>query len=83
MTLKDVDKIIEELNASKFSSEDTGDSKMFNLGIDRAIDIINSASKVDVKIKITDKKAYQRDYYQRVTKVKRAQKKQEQQGDNK
>lgn len=83
MTLKDVDKIIEELNASKFSSEDTGDSKMFNLGIDRAIDIINSASKVDVKIKITDKKAYQRDYYQRVTKVKRAQKKQEQQGGNK
>lgn len=83
MTLKDVDKIIEDLNASKFSSEDTEDSKMFNLGIDKAIDVINGYPKVDVKVKITDKKAYHRDYYLRVTKVKRAQKKQEQQGGNK
>lgn len=71
MTLKDTDFIISQIELFKFTSEDNEDWKLYNLGIERAIEVIKNAPVVDAKVKI-DKKEYQRDYYKRVTKLKRA-----------
>lgn len=70
MTLKDVENIISQLENAKFSGELDANSNLFNLGIEKAIDIINSAPVVDAKLRMT-KQEYHRNYYKTVTKEKR------------
>lgn len=74
MRLIDADEIISILEQAKFFNANDTSSEMFNLGIYKAIDLINSSPTIDAKLKV-DKREYQRLYYQKVTKQKRQEKK--------
>lgn len=69
MILKDTDEIISKLEDEKFKDTDIK-SEMFNLGIEKAIEIIKNSPSVDAKIRV-DRKTYHQNYYKNVTKLKR------------
>lgn len=73
MRLIDADELIPNLEVLKF--KETGDlqSELFNMAICKSIDTVNKSPTVDAKVK-TDKREYQRRYYQNVTKLKRQEK---------
>ena len=73
MNLIDRDLVISQLIDKKFVSTDDLSAMMFNMGIDKAIDTLNNSPIVDAKLRL-GKKEYQHDYYERVTKVKRQEK---------
>lgn len=73
MILVDKDAIIPQLLDMKFANAEDVASLMFNMGIDKAIDTLNNAPEVDAKVKLSPKE-YQHNYYERVTKVKRQEK---------
>ena len=75
MTLKNVEEIISTLEGEKFKNTDIK-SEMFNLGIEKAIEIITNAPVVDAKVKV-DKKVYHQNYYHTVTKLKRQREREE------
>lgn len=73
MKLIDIDAVIPQLLDKKFTNAEDVSTLMFNMGIDKAIDTLNNAPVVDAKLKL-GKKEYQHNYYERVTKVKRQEK---------
>jgi len=73
MNLIDKDVVISQLLDKKFTNAQDVSSLMFNMGIDKAIDTLNNAPVVDAKLRL-GKKEYQHDYYERVTKIKRQEK---------
>lgn len=73
MYLIDREKVIPKMVGAKFNNAEDVASAMFNAGLDKAIDILLSEDIVDAKLKLSSKE-YQRDYYQRVTKIKRQEK---------
>ena len=82
MILIDKEAIIPQLLDMKFANAKDVASLMFNMGINKAIDALNNAPKVDAKVKLSPKE-YQQDYYQRVTKLKRQEKRrQKNEGNN-